>query len=88
MFFNPVYKLYYIHVYLRQNALRRKYRWIILFKCDSGLVWGRGREGGRMHGRVRGIALLNARACARDSSALCSNDESSRISEGEKLLCN
>ena len=77
MFFNPVYKLYYIHVYLRQNALRRKYRWIILFKCDIGLVLGRGREG-----------EANARACVRDSSALCSNDESSHISEGEKLLCN
>ena len=66
MFFNPV-KLYYIHVYLIhacicQNAymLRRKYRWINIYKyylnVMVALFWGGGGE--RMHGRVRGIALL------------------------------
>ena len=35
-----------------------------------------------------GLILGRGQACAWDSSALCSNDKSSHISEGKKLLCN
>ena len=62
------------------RARRRKYRWIKIYKYYLNVMvasfWGGGGGG------------ANARACAMDSSVLCSNDESSHISEGKKLLCN
>ena len=50
--------------------LRRKYRWIKIYKYYLNVMvasfWGGGKGGGG--------GGANARACARDSSALCSND--------------
>ena len=66
-----------IHVHVYDRTLTRegvntgglKFTNIKTFKCDGGLVWGGGGGG--------------ANACAWNSSALCSNDESSHISEGK-----
>ena len=64
----------YTYVYARTRAREGvNTGGLILFKCDGGLVLGRGGGGGGANEHVS--------ANARDSSALCSKDESSHISE-------